>query len=51
MKYKNIIAKKGYAPNWSKEVFVIRKVKNTVAWAYVISNLKVEEIVGKFYEK
>ena len=28
-KYKNIFLK-GYAPNWSEEVFVITKVKNTV---------------------
>ena len=28
-KYKNIFAK-GYAPNWSEEVFVIKKVKNIV---------------------
>ena len=28
-KYKNIFAK-GYAPNWSKEMFVINKIKNTV---------------------
>ena len=28
-KYKNIFAE-GYAPNWSKEVFVIKKVKNAV---------------------
>ena len=27
--YKNIFAK-GYTPNWSEEVFVIKKVKNTV---------------------
>ena len=27
--YKNIFAK-GYVPNWSEEVFVITKVKNTV---------------------
>ena len=30
-KYKNIFAK-GFAPNWSEEVFVIKKVKNTVPW-------------------
>ena len=30
-KYKNIFAK-GYMPNWSEEVFVIKKVKNTVPW-------------------
>ena len=28
-KYKNIFAK-GYVPNWSEEVFVIKKVKITV---------------------
>ena len=49
-KYKNIFAK-GYVPNWSEEAFVIRKVKNTVSWTYVISDLKGEEIVGTFYEK
>ena len=49
-KYKNIFAK-SYVPNWSKEGFVIKKVKNTVPWTYIISNLKGEEIVGTFYEK
>ena len=28
-KYKNIFAK-GYVPNWSEEVFVIKKVEKTV---------------------
>ena len=28
-KYKNIFAK-GYMPNWSEEIFVIKKIKNTV---------------------
>ena len=49
-KYKNIFAK-GYVPNWSEEVFVIKQVKNTVPWTYVISDLKGEEIVRTFYEK
>ena len=35
--YKNIFAK-GYTPNWSEEVFVIKKVKNTVPWTYVIND-------------
>ena len=48
-KYKNIFAK-GYTPNWSEEVFVIKKVKNTVPWTYVINDLNGEEIVGTFYE-
>ena len=49
-KYKNIFAK-GYAPNWSEEVFVIKKVKNTAPWTYVINDLNEEEIVGTFMKK
>ena len=49
-KYKNIFAK-GYTPNWSEEVFVINKIKNTVLWTYVISDLNGEEITGSFYGK
>ena len=40
-----------YAPNWSKEVFVVIKIKNTVSWTYVINDLNGEEITGSFYEK
>ena len=49
-KYKNIFAK-GYNPNWTEEVFVLGKIKNTVPWTYVVSDLKGEEITGGFYEK
>ena len=49
-KYTNIFAK-GYTPNWSEEVFVISKIKNTVPWTYVINDLNGEEIIGTFYEK
>ena len=49
-KYKNIFAKE-YTPNWSEEVFVIKKVRNTVPWTYVISDLNGEKIAGSFYEK
>ena len=49
-KYKNIFPK-GYIPNWSEEVFVIKKVKNTVPWTYEIKDLNGEEIIGTFYEK
>ena len=49
-KYKNIFAK-GYTPNWSEEIFVIKKAKNTVPWTYVINDLNSEEIMGTFYEK
>ena len=49
-KYKNIFAKR-YTPNWSEEVFVIKEVKNTVPWTYVINDLNGEQIIGTFYEK
>ena len=49
-KYKNIFAK-GYMPNWSEGVFVIKKVKNTVPWTYVVNDLNDEKIIGTFYEK
>ena len=49
-KYKNIFAK-GFVPNWFEEVFVIKKVKNTVLWTYVIIDLNGEEIVRTFHEK
>ena len=38
-KYKNIFAK-GYTQNWSEEVFIVSKYKNTVPWTYVVSDLK-----------
>ena len=49
-KYKSIFAI-GCVPNWSEEIFVIVKVKNSVPWTYVISDLKGEKIVGPFYLK
>ena len=47
---KNISAKL-YTPNWSEEIFVDSKIKNTVSWTYVINGLNGEEIIGTFYEK
>ena len=46
-KYKNVFAK-GYNPNWSEEIFVIRQIKNKVPWTYLISDLNGEEIAGSF---
>ena len=45
------IFSKGYAPDWSEGIFVVERIKNTVPWAYVISDLNGKEIVGSFYEK
>ena len=48
-KYKNILAK-GYTLNWFEEVFVIKEIKDTVPWTYVINDLNNEEIIRTFYE-
>ena len=48
-KYKIIFAK-AYTQNWS-EVFVVSKIKNTIPWTYVISDLNGEPITEKFYEE
>ena len=46
-KCKNIFAK-DYTPNWSEEIFMNKKVENTMPWTYVINDLKGEEIVVTF---
>ena len=33
------------------KVFVVKNVKNTVQWTYVLETLKNEEVAGTFYEK
>ena len=38
-------------PNWSEEIFLIKNIKNTVPWTYVINDLNREEIIGTFYEQ
>ena len=46
-KYKNIFAKV-YTPNWSDEIFIIKKIKITVPWTYVINDLNGKESIGTF---
>ena len=48
-KYKNVFAKE-YVQNWSEEIFIIKKIKNTVSWTYVVNVLNGEKIIGTFYE-
>ena len=50
LQYKIIFAK-GCPLNWCDEVFVSKKVKNTVPWTFAISDLNDVEIVRTFYEK
>ena len=49
-KYKNTFAK-GYTPNFSEEIFVIKEIKNIVPWTHVINDLNGKEIIGTFHEK
>ena len=49
-RHKDIFAKR-YTQNWSEEVFVISKIKNTVPGTYVISDLNGEETTGTFYKQ
>ena len=46
--FKNIFAK-GYTPNWSKEIFIVDKINDTVPYTYNLKDLNDEEIVGSFY--
>ena len=49
-KFKNIFAK-GYTPNWSKEIFIVDKINDTVPYTYNLKDLNDEEILGIFYDK
>ena len=51
LEYRNNVFGKGYLPNWSEDVFVIGKIKNTVPRTYVIRDLKDKEVVGTLYQK
>ena len=49
-KFKNIFAK-GYTFNWSKEIFIVDKINDTVPYTYNLKDLNDEEIIGSFYDK
>ena len=49
-KFKNIFAK-GYTPNWSRKIFVVNKINDTVPYTYNIKDLNDEEIIGSFYDR
>ena len=49
-KFNNIFAK-GYTPNWSKEIFIVDKINDTVPYMYNIKDLNDEEIIGSFYDR
>ena len=45
--FKNIFAK-GYTPNWSREIFIVDKINDTVPYTYKVKDLNGEEIIGSF---
>ena len=47
---KTFFAKSSFS-NWSEEVFVIKKIKNTVPWTYVISDLNEKKLSETFTKK
>ena len=49
-KFKNIFAK-GYTPNWSKEIFIVDKINDTVPYTYNLKDLNDEEIISSFYHR
>ena len=49
-KFKNIFAK-GYTPNWSREIFIVDKINDTVTCTYDLKDLIGEEILGSFYDR
>ena len=49
-KYKNVFAK-GYVPNWPGEVFVIKKIKNTVPWTLMLLMILREKKLLKPFKK
>ena len=42
---------KGHMPNWSEEVFVIKKVKSAVPWTYVINDLFMKKNCRRLIKK
>ena len=49
-KLKNVFTK-GYTPNWSREIFIINKINDTVPYTYNLKDLNDEEIIGSFYDR
>ena len=49
-KFKNIFAKR-YTPNWSREIFIVDKINDTVPYTYNLKDLNGEEIIGSLKTK
>ena len=42
---------KAYTSNWSKEIFIVNKINDTVPYRYNIKDLNDEEIIGSFCDR
>ena len=49
-KFKDIFAKV-YTPNWSREIFIVNKINDTVPYTYNLKDLNDEEIIDSFYDR
>ena len=49
-KFKNIFPK-GYTPNWSKEIFIVDKINDTLPYTYNLKDLNDEEIIGSYKDR
>ena len=49
-KFQNIFAK-GYTPNWSREIFIVNKINDTVPYTYNLKDLNDEEMVDSYYDR
>ena len=49
-KFKNIFAK-GYTPSWSREIFTVDKINDTVPYTYNLKDFNEKEIIGSFYDR
>ena len=49
-KFRNIFAK-GCTPNWSKGIFIVDKIIDTVPYTYNLKDLNDEEIIGSIYDR
>ena len=45
------IRDKGYTNNWSKGIFIVDKINDTVPYTYNLKDLNDEEIIGSFYDR
>ena len=49
-KYKNIF-EKGFTPNWTRELFVVKERLDTNPWTYKIEDTQGQDVYGTFYEQ